>query len=97
MALGAAVGCTTNGNGGFTGDPFGRPWTLTAVSASISTTQANGDAWDADASPPDPFARMYLDGQLVGTTPELQDTFDPVWNYSPSAIVVELAALSRST
>jgi hypothetical protein len=80
-------GCTMRGSGDTS--VFGRPWTFTAVSASISATEANGTAWDVDNSAPDPFARLYLDGQLVGTTPEIDDTDSPVWDYSPSPIVIE--------
>jgi hypothetical protein len=84
-----AIGCTSNPGGGDDGvSPFGRPWTFTVESASISSTAANGTPWDADNSPPDPFARVYLDGVLIGTPPELQNTLTPVWNYSPSAVVI---------
>ena len=85
-----ASGCMSNEpEGGGDINVFGRAWTFTVVSASISTTKADGTPWDADGSAPDPFAKMYLDGVLVGTTPELEDTFTPTWSYAPAPIVIE--------
>jgi hypothetical protein len=67
---------------------YGRPWVLTAASADVPSTQANGAAWDFDNSPPDPYAQIYLDGTLLGATPTIDDTYAPTWNYSFPPIVI---------
>jgi len=68
---------------------YGRPWTFTVESASIDTTQANGDAWDPDLSPPDGFVRLYLDGHQFATSPTIDDTYSPHWVYSPTPMVID--------
>lgn len=67
---------------------YGRPWTFTVESASIDTTQTNGDPWDPDLSPPDGFARLYLDGTQFAQSPTIDDTYTPHWNYSPTPVVI---------
>lgn len=89
------IGCATNGGGGVGGgddvtdvDVFGRAWTFTIESATITPTKADGTDWDGDGSPPDPFVKVMLDGTLIGTTPELEDTRTPTWNYSTNPVVI---------
>jgi hypothetical protein len=45
--------------------------------------------WDTDGSAPDPLARIFQNGALIGTTPELEDTLDPTWDYSTNPVVIE--------
>lgn len=68
---------------------YGRPWTFTVESASIDTTQANGDAWDPDLSPPDGFVRLYIDGQQFATSPTIDDSYNPRWDYQPASMVID--------
>jgi len=68
---------------------YGRPWVLTAVTADVQSYQSNGTAWDFDNSPPDPYAKIFLDGVLLGATRTIDDTYDPNWNFSFPPVVVE--------
>lgn len=68
---------------------YGRPWTFVAETATIDRDQSNGDAWDPDLSPPDAYARIYLDGQLIGTTQTVDDSYTPHWSYETSSHVIE--------
>lgn len=67
------------------GDIWDRSWTFVAETASIDHAQSNGDAWDPDLSPPDAFARIYLDGELIGTTQTIDDSYAPHWSYATDA------------
>ncbi|CAN5228059.1 hypothetical protein BH11MYX1_BH11MYX1_08430 [soil metagenome] len=80
-----ATACTT---GHSDPDPefYGRPWKLTIVDATISDKKAND--WDPDASDPDPYVQVYLDGDLIGKSPTVDDTLDPTWNYAPPVYVI---------
>ncbi len=67
---------------------YGRPWTFTVLGASIADQKADGDDWDPDLSPPDTFVRVTFDGQFIGQTPILDDSYEPTWEYATSPYVV---------
>jgi hypothetical protein len=74
------VGCGT--------DDLGHAWTITAVSATIAPTKADGSPWDSDGTAPDPYVKMFIDDVAIATTAQLDDTLVPEWGYSPSPVVI---------
>ncbi len=88
VALLLTAACTTHQHHDPDPEFYGRSWTFTVLGASIEPKKANGQDWDPDLSPPDPFARIYLDGQLLGIAPTIDDTFDPTWNYAPAPQII---------
>ncbi len=62
----------------------GRTYTVTAVSATVPSTDSTGAAWDAFGGAPDPFVCLYLDGSATAVScsgpPGAADTFTPAWN-----------------
>lgn len=89
------AGCSTSGGGAGGGDDvtdpevFGRAWTFTVESATITATKSDGTAWDGDGSPPDPFVKVMLNGGLIATTPELEDTRTPSWDFATNPVVIQ--------
>lgn len=63
--------CTSSG---FCGISPNSTWFFAVDSATISSTKADGSAWDAFGGAPDPF--VQLDGKRTSTQ---QDTFTPVF------------------
>jgi hypothetical protein len=55
-------------------------YTFRLISADIPPTKLSGLAWDDDGSGPDPFARLYVDNQLVWESAVLENTAKPEWN-----------------
>jgi hypothetical protein len=75
------VGCATDTD-------LGHAWTITAVGATISPTKTDGSAWDTDGTPPDAYAKMFVDNVLVGTTSQIDDTLEPAWSYTASPVII---------
>lgn len=55
-------------------------WTLTIVGAQIPPQQRGARPWDEGGGLPDPYVRIYRDGELVFETPTASDTLQPEWN-----------------
>jgi len=64
------------------GTVYARQWRLSPLSARISPTDSNGDTWDGDGSPPDPFIVVLVDGTAVLTTQTVQNSLTPTWTES---------------
>ena len=78
-ACGAAEICKTDQTCGV--DPEST-WLVQPTTAVFSSTDANGDAWDALGGAPDPFATITCPPSTtpnVGTTPTVNDSFTPTW------------------
>ncbi|HSA24573.1 MAG TPA: C2 domain-containing protein, partial [Myxococcota bacterium] len=66
---------------------YGRRYTFTIVSATVSDYDQSGDAWDFPGGMPDPIVRVYRNsdpdtGQPIFSTTEKSDNYNPVWNES---------------
>ena len=48
------------------------------VRAQVPRTASQGRPWD-DGDPPDPYGRLFVDGERLIETPVLADTFTPAW------------------
>ncbi|RMH42234.1 MAG: hypothetical protein D6689_08790 [Deltaproteobacteria bacterium] len=64
---------------------FGRIWTIIVVDGDMPSNNDSGEAWDAFGGAPDPFVEIQLNGSVLATTSEKQDTFSPAWNESVDA------------
>ena len=42
--------------------------------------RADGTAWDSDGSPPDPYAKVYYNDNLITTTQVVSDSFTANWD-----------------
>ncbi len=60
---------------------------LTVVGAELPPRKRGGLPWDEDGSGPDPFLRIYRNGQLLWESPVRRNTRAPRWNYTfPKAV-----------
>ncbi|MGK0360887.1 MAG: hypothetical protein ACI9U2_003201 [Bradymonadia bacterium] len=89
-AGGQSGGAGGQGGGGQGGGATGvsGTYTLTVVSAIYEDRDWDGFGNDA----PDPYVKVFVDGQLVGTSETLQDDYIPNWNAS---FTVELGGASE--
>lgn len=80
---------------------FPRKYTVTLEKASISGYDSSGKGWDENCAssadktppcPPDPVARMLVDGKVVCETPVMMDNYEPTWN---KVCTVNLSAKSE--
>lgn len=84
-AGGACVSCGANRTcnaGACVVDPL-KTYDLVLVAASVPTTNASGNAWDAFSGLPDPYAKVVSTqgaSKHEGQTPFLSDTPNPIWN-----------------
>ena len=70
-------------------------WDIRFVQAHVPRTAAQGRPWD-EGNLPDPYARLYLDGQRLIETPVVPDTLKPVWPSPPhNNYVVPKGGMSR--
>lgn len=65
-------------------DPTGL-WVVSISNGSVAPRKLDGSLWDADASPPDPFVCLTLNGRRTCTT-AIQDTYSPSWNQLTQAV-----------
>jgi len=70
---------------------FGRTYRI-SLALEVSTTTPDGDTWDALGGAPDPFIKVYLNGGLVMTTNEPQDTFEPQFSTTKDIVIPANAA-----
>lgn len=65
-------------------------WVLQVLEAELPLRTPAGLPWDTDGSGPDPFVRLYLNGQLLWKSAVQNDTHLPVWNATlPRNVVIE--------
>lgn len=86
-------GAFCEGTGSCT-DATNRRYRIGVVAAAYTERDAAGECWDLGCGAPDPFVEIYLDGTLVGTTPTLNDTFNPSWDPIPTADVTVIGGSS---
>lgn len=80
LGCGRGFLCQTNG---CVVDPTGL-WSVAINDGSVATRKLDGSLWDGDASPPDPFVCLTLNGRRTCTT-AIQDTYSPTWNQRTQA------------
>ncbi len=69
---------------------------LTVVGAELPPRKRGGLAWDEDGSGPDPFLRIYRDGELLWESPVRHDTRTPRWDHTfPRAVRLPPGAFLR--
>ena len=61
---------------------WGMEYEITIMAGVISDTKSSGEPWDIDGSPADPYVKVYLNDQLLGTTDYEQDDSLPIWSTS---------------
>jgi hypothetical protein len=66
---------------------FPHKYSITLQKASFGGFNSSGKGWDCDSAgdkappcPPDPVARLLVDGKVVCETTVAQDNYDPTWN-----------------
>ena len=62
-------------------NPWDSPWRFELESAVVPATQPNGDQWDPDNSPPDPFTIVYVNDVELDRSPADDQTYTPSWGY----------------
>lgn len=68
----------------------GREYQFKILNAKIPERRPDGTTWDPLGGAPDPWVKLVIDGNTVGSTKTRSDTFSPVWNESlPWARVYE--------
>jgi hypothetical protein len=71
-------------------------YTFELISAEVPPTKNSGLAWDEDGSPPDPFARLFVDGRLVWESEVKSDQIKPVWHVVlPKNVAIAANSLFR--
>ncbi len=83
------------------GPIFPRKYTVTLEKASVSGYDSSGKGWDENCvsstdttppCPPDPVARMLVDGKVVCETSVTMDSYEAAWN---KVCTVDLSAKSE--
>ncbi len=67
-------------------------WVVTVTRGTVAERNSTGATWDSLGGAPDPFVCLTISGRQT-CTPEVTDTFAPVWNFALPAVT----ALSLQT
>ncbi|MDB4955943.1 MAG: hypothetical protein JWO36_3512 [Myxococcales bacterium] len=58
---------------------FGHDFAITVGHADVAAREPNGTLWDTDGSAPDPYAQLYVDGNVILTTQDVSNSFTADW------------------
>jgi hypothetical protein len=56
---------------------------LRIAAAHVPAARPNGNPWDDDGSPPDPYVVVRIDGEKILQSSVASDTTDPTWKHGP--------------
>ncbi len=66
---------------------FGRNYVFTVTNGTFTQFDDTGVPWDAGGGLPDPFVVLTINGTAY-TSPTIDDTLTPTWNYATSPVVI---------
>jgi hypothetical protein len=77
IACSLLAGCAVRN--GADSDVFGHDFAITVGHAEVAPREPNGTVWDTDGSAPDPYAELFVDGNLILTTRDISDSYTADW------------------